>query len=195
MIKAIETRYKGYRFRSRLEARWAVFFDALGIKWEYEKEGYKLKSGCYLPDFWLPQVEMWAEVKPVAFDRLEIMLCEQLARETSKSCLMLVGVPNSVAYPAIKGAEFEHGGWTAKLTYYDLAHTNGYHLNESRFYWVDFDCIDFGCDFEKPTPAAPDKLWKGLVFDYQRPSVEEVNLHALSAARSARFEHGERGAG
>jgi hypothetical protein len=28
-IKAIETSYKGYRFRSRLEARWAVFFDAL----------------------------------------------------------------------------------------------------------------------------------------------------------------------
>lgn len=30
-MKAIETRYKGYRFRSRLEARWAVFFDALGL--------------------------------------------------------------------------------------------------------------------------------------------------------------------
>ena len=35
-LKAIETEYKGYRFRSRLEARWAVFFDACGVKWEYE---------------------------------------------------------------------------------------------------------------------------------------------------------------
>ena len=35
-IKPIETIYKGYRFRSRLEARWAVFFDALGIEYEYE---------------------------------------------------------------------------------------------------------------------------------------------------------------
>lgn len=26
-IKAIDTIYKGYKFRSRLEARWAVFFD------------------------------------------------------------------------------------------------------------------------------------------------------------------------
>jgi hypothetical protein len=42
VIKAIETRYKGYRFRSRLEARWAVFFDALGVEWEYEKEGFDL---------------------------------------------------------------------------------------------------------------------------------------------------------
>lgn len=27
--QVIETEYKGYRFRSRLEARWAVFFDTL----------------------------------------------------------------------------------------------------------------------------------------------------------------------
>lgn len=41
-IQAIETTYNGYRFRSRLEARWAVFFDALGIQWKYEREGYAL---------------------------------------------------------------------------------------------------------------------------------------------------------
>lgn len=42
MIQAIETHYKGYRFRSRLEARWAIVFDGLGVDWEYEKEGYEL---------------------------------------------------------------------------------------------------------------------------------------------------------
>ena len=52
MIKAIQTRYAGYRFRSRLEARWAVFFEALGIKWEHEPEGFELSCGVrYLPDF------------------------------------------------------------------------------------------------------------------------------------------------
>lgn len=51
-IKAIETEYNGYRFRSRLEARWAVFFDALGVKYEYEPDGFVLPSGRkYLPDF------------------------------------------------------------------------------------------------------------------------------------------------
>lgn len=65
MIKAIETRYKGCRFRSRLEARWAVFFDTLGVKWEYEKEGYDLgAAGRYLPDFWLPNEQVWVEIKP-----------------------------------------------------------------------------------------------------------------------------------
>lgn len=69
MIKAIETRYKGYRFRSRLEARWAVFFDALGLKWEYEPEGFELPGGFrYLPDFKVRDVFggwSWVEVKGV----------------------------------------------------------------------------------------------------------------------------------
>ncbi len=63
-IKAIETQYKGYRFRSRLEARWAIFFDFSGIKWYYENEGYELSSGWYLPDFWLPEYRLHVEVKP-----------------------------------------------------------------------------------------------------------------------------------
>jgi hypothetical protein len=50
-IKPIETSYQGYRFRSRLEARWAVFFDTLGLAWEYEPEGYVLDGHPYLPDF------------------------------------------------------------------------------------------------------------------------------------------------
>lgn len=53
-MKPIETRYHGHKFRSRLEARWAVFFDACGIEWEYEPQGYDLGDGvCYLPDFLL----------------------------------------------------------------------------------------------------------------------------------------------
>lgn len=51
-LKIKDTYYKGYRFRSRLEARWAVFFDACGVDWEYEPEGYDLGNGMsYLPDF------------------------------------------------------------------------------------------------------------------------------------------------
>lgn len=63
-IEAIETFYNGYRFRSRLEARWAVFFDALGIRYIYEPEGYALSNGkAYLPDFYLPDLKIWVEVK------------------------------------------------------------------------------------------------------------------------------------
>lgn len=63
-LKAIETEYKGYRFRSRLEARWAVFFDAIGLRWEYEPEGIVLNDGThYLPDFFLPDFHCYFEVK------------------------------------------------------------------------------------------------------------------------------------
>jgi hypothetical protein len=51
-IKAIETHYAGVTFRSRLEARWAVFMDAVMINWEYEPERVQLPGGgTYLPDF------------------------------------------------------------------------------------------------------------------------------------------------
>lgn len=63
-MKAIETFYHGYHFRSRTEARWAVFFDALNVPYRYEMEGYDLDRVWYLPDFWLPQQKCWVEVKP-----------------------------------------------------------------------------------------------------------------------------------
>jgi hypothetical protein len=51
-VKAIETAYAGCRFRSRAEARWAVFLDSLGLDWEFEPQGYELSYGRrYLPDF------------------------------------------------------------------------------------------------------------------------------------------------
>ena len=53
-MKAIETYYNGYRFRSRLEARWAVFFDALNVEYDYEPEGYTKNDVTYLPDFRVP---------------------------------------------------------------------------------------------------------------------------------------------
>jgi hypothetical protein len=68
-IKAIETYYNGYRFRSRLEARWAVFFDAMGIRYEYEYEGFELQIDPneppirYLPDFWFPKYKLFGEVR------------------------------------------------------------------------------------------------------------------------------------
>ena len=66
-IQPKPTRYKGYHFRSRLEARWAVFFDHLDVRWEHEPEGFDLPAGpSYLPDFLLPDYEQWVEVKPVA---------------------------------------------------------------------------------------------------------------------------------
>lgn len=69
MIKAIETVYNDHLFRSRLEARWAVFFNALGVRYEYELEGFDLHyNGKYLPDFYLPTFKAHLEIKPLPDD-------------------------------------------------------------------------------------------------------------------------------
>jgi hypothetical protein len=80
-IQPIQTSFKGYKFRSRLEARWAVFFTALGIKWEYEREGYDIDGRWYLPDFWLPYEPdeekgwgFWVEIKPGSLDEEQVAL-------------------------------------------------------------------------------------------------------------------------
>lgn len=62
-MKAIETEYHGILFRSRNEARWAMFFDLMGIEWRYEDEGYELSSGRYLPDFVLLECGTFIEVR------------------------------------------------------------------------------------------------------------------------------------
>ncbi|MDP9367891.1 MAG: hypothetical protein M3Q03_06390 [Chloroflexota bacterium] len=59
----VPTRYKGITFRSRTEARWAYFFDELGVPWDYEPEQYTDGKTAYLPDFYLPDQDCFWEVK------------------------------------------------------------------------------------------------------------------------------------
>jgi hypothetical protein len=113
-IKPIETVFYGYRFRSRLEARWAVFFDALGITWEYEPEGFELSDGTwYLPDFWLPTFDggMWAEVKPPAGDFKKAIL---FSHDTHQAMWLCEGTPTVRCYQYLSfdpdtGEEYEYG--------------------------------------------------------------------------------------
>lgn len=126
-IKSIETQYKGCCFRSRLEARWAVFFDVLNISWEYEKEGFEFAGVRYLPDFWLSTVNMWAEVKPnYRFDKASRILATQLANQTGFEVLMLGGVPENMPYKAI--------GINGDDVEYCLTNYHDYPQQEHRFY-------------------------------------------------------------
>lgn len=102
MIPAIQTHFDLHHFRSRSEARWAVFFDAMNWQFQYEPEGFALPFGPYLPDFFLPQLQCYFEVKPSekpkhdpkygVQDRSQI-LAEELALATGKPCLIVYGTP------------------------------------------------------------------------------------------------------
>lgn len=76
-IKPIETYYNGYRFRSRLEARWAVFFRAVDLEYQYEPEGFEMDGIRYLPDFYIPSIDRWFEIKGKALSVPEIKKCEE----------------------------------------------------------------------------------------------------------------------
>ena len=107
LIKAIDTVYNGYKFRSRLEARWAVFFDTLSVQYDYEKEGFDLDGTWYLPDFWIPDWNCWIEIKPdilrlrPSFNdkeeykepKRELTLCRKLSDGTNKVVLLIGGKP------------------------------------------------------------------------------------------------------
>jgi hypothetical protein len=98
-INAIETYYSGHFFRSRLEARWATVFNELGIKWEYEPQGFRVGDSQkpYLPDFRLPDINWWVEVKGTE-ERLDTALLADavhptkgLAHDGSGNNLLILG--------------------------------------------------------------------------------------------------------
>lgn len=206
-IKAIETRYKGYRFRSRLEARWAVFFDSLGVAWEYELQGFDLgAAGWYLPDFRLPSPRVWIEVKP-AHDLTDADAAKVIAFDRVVSKIDGEDEPWSVYFligsPWFDGEKHEYDLLPPRspLPSYDrhfLRCPLCRGLVVSHLYqpcggeWATY-C--FPCD-------AGDRSWKneypGAYFhkgDATAPALEAFVSPDLMAAyreaRSARFEHGE----
>lgn len=92
-VKAIKTIYNGYRFRSRLEARWAVFFDALGIEYEYEPamlEVGRVFVRNYIPDFYLPRHSLTVEIKGVQPTEIELNKAAGAAHD-AEDVLILYG--------------------------------------------------------------------------------------------------------
>lgn len=90
-MKAIETKWNGIQYRSRLEARWSIVFDELGIKHVYEPDAIATEKGNYLPDFYFPEYDFFAELKP--YDTYDSRHLE-FVKATGKPLLMIVSYPN-----------------------------------------------------------------------------------------------------
>ena len=202
-LRAIETRYRGFRFRSRLEARWAVFFDAIGAAWEYEPEGFQLHDGqWYLPDFRIhtPQGNIiWYEIKPTPDADSKMQALARSHRRDDDdpftSFVTLGGDP----YALLKDGSSE---WAicprcGLINKHDYGH---------EFFPRYGDPVMVGCgpcDFTTSTGpgeavesglVSPVRTHKGYVL-IESVSDAQAYLHkvlaAAEAARSARFEHGE----
>jgi hypothetical protein len=226
-IQAIETHYAGHRFRSRLEARWAVFLTALGIDWTYEPQGYVLGDGTpYLPDFLVrPGAghEFWLEIKGQHPSRAEIDKAAQLAEGTQKDTYLYFGPMeqpgaglsamtswDEYMEPATSRPRWrdEHGWilsgsealrWQIGLLptgYFFPAKPLGRPHRSAFLWWT--ECHHCGRTVIKHNgqigwcpfwgDEAPDS-WdiSGPDFGHETPRLQA----AYTAARSARFEHGE----
>ncbi len=80
----LPTTYNGINFRSRLEARWAVFYDSLRIRYQYEPARLAVVPYGYTPDFLLPLQDrfdrvLWIEVKPSDYESSDIDKPDALA--------------------------------------------------------------------------------------------------------------------
>ena len=88
-VVAKPTVYQGIQFRSRLEARWAAFFDRLG--WPYEYEPFE--CGGWIPDFLLKlHTPVLVEVKPAATSRELGDYVRKIDVSTAVHEVLLVGV-------------------------------------------------------------------------------------------------------
>lgn len=190
-IKAIETEYKGYRFRSRLEARWAVFFDVCRVRWEYEPEGFVLSNGqYYLPDFLLHDVEgratgdLYVEVKGKMTEADAKKIYSFSGWEMSRTgienpILIVAGIPEGDSIPDIED-------------YCQAWGYQGFPGIQGGPYPFNFETID-GDYFV----AHPGINWNGhfeLFGDdgtYTRERNDIATERAFRIARQARFEHGE----
>ena len=199
-MKPIETYYKGYRFRSRLEARWAVFFDALGVKYDYEPEGFTQNGVYYLPDFRIYDVEgihgsewrqdIYVEVKgePDAESARKVAEFSWNIDygETSEHGLPIwvVGnIPDPDDY--IEDTERQRYERCQMMRSRDIPDMCALCIND--FGPLDGDsCFQFALDYTDHRILRGDDSSYG----YGRWS-EEVS-HAFAKARQARFEHGEK---
>lgn len=184
---AIPTDYRGCRFRSRLEARWAVFFDHMGIGWLYEPEGYVIGRRRYLPDFLL-ECGTWIEVKGDQDHLNKPLMCQaalalpSMPKIGERGPKLLILGPMPVPYaPAVE----MRGDWGW------LGLDPDGRGSEIQFHGYGFG--DFG---RHRRPWWLEERTGGG--HWLRPSFHEWETDtsaAYAAANGARFEHGESGAG
>lgn len=197
-IRAIETQYAGCRFRSRLEARWAVFFDHLGIEWAYEPEGIEVADGTrYLPDFWIPDwqlhVEVKAEMSHVDFLKtLRVMPLRKPADNQFRNQLLILGPIPRPGFAWTHGRLDVLGGCMDSVFIADAYFS---HFPVTYPHQVGHLCRLDVSAWLAGLPEQTQFFRKVLVEAQHHPrlTVDPTVDAAYQAARSARFEFGESG--
>ena len=214
-IKPIETVHNGYRFRSRLEARWAVFFDELGIKYEYEPEGFEKEGYKYLPDFYLTDTKTWVEVKGTwkgqnlcAFAEFLDFRCplpgfdDSQDEDSISQCpgmLLLGSIPNIswgiVLHPLIthhKGLVREYIQFTGYSDGCIIKKESVYALRRTEIFTGKTLNIAYAQAYAE-TEKYLQTFFDPSPYAFETALSNNEKINAYQAARQARFEHGQVG--
>ena len=117
-LKPIETIYKGYRFRSRLEARWAVMFDLL--HWNFEYEPFDLMG--WTPDFVIyGDQNVLVEIKPSEMvDKNVVDKITKAGENRNIIVLTESNIDNQIGYEIKRKdvSETDNGMWALQLKDY-----------------------------------------------------------------------------
>jgi hypothetical protein len=82
----LEVDYRGVTFRSTWEVAFAKKLDDLNVDWEYEIRTFKISNGKrYTPDFYLPKLKLWVEVKPKAYQPQNLFKLKSVKKQTEES--------------------------------------------------------------------------------------------------------------
>lgn len=99
------TSYNGVDYKSKLEALHAFVLTYFGFKFKYEPVKHLAGKLTHIPDFYLYNIDAFAEVKPIAFNQLEYLKAYGVARKYRKPYIMLIDQPAPQYYQTIILAE------------------------------------------------------------------------------------------
>lgn len=173
-IAPIETVYQGYKFRSKLEARWALFFDLVSVAWDYEPDGYDLGAlGWYLPDFYLSDFDTFIEIKPKTGDKEKVTAqLKALTALTGSAAWGLFGDPYDHQWLYLHlstGENTDFGGRIKPAGWHD------------EFSGMQISFVRLNDGEIRPCPSnGEEKEW--MAFGNKKEKLE---------ARQARFDHGQ----
>jgi hypothetical protein len=88
-------KYEGVQYRSVLESKWAQWLVLNKITFEYEPTKFDLGPVNYIPDFYLPEYDVWIEVKPNKNPSLDQLLkVAGVARICKQKTCLVAGEPS-----------------------------------------------------------------------------------------------------
>jgi hypothetical protein len=88
-------KFRTQYLKSKVEKRFAQILDKFMIEWEYEKKGFRLNETgeLYFPDFYMPDLDLWAEIKYTIRER-DLRKFRILERESKDTNLIVLGFGN-----------------------------------------------------------------------------------------------------